>query len=140
MERAFAIGFCWTWAVSCGNPNGRLTIKESVRMSREGMSSAAFRHGPIEMLGRETFVLVFRGDEKGRELNLSLHEHVRELGHKSALIGEEEEGAFRLPPVPGRVRSILEIMPTQMLILALASRSGIEPGKFAIASKTTTME
>jgi glutamine---fructose-6-phosphate transaminase (isomerizing) len=119
---------------------GGLTIKEAVRAYAEGMSSAAFRHGPIEMLGRETFVLVFLGDEKGRELNFSLHEHVRELGHKSALIGEDEEGAFRLPPVPGRVRPILEIMPIQMLILALASRAGIEPGQFAIASKTTTME
>jgi glucosamine--fructose-6-phosphate aminotransferase (isomerizing) len=119
---------------------GGLTIKESVRVSAEGMSSAAFRHGPIEMLGSETFVLVFLGDEKGRELNLSLHEHVRELGHKSALIGEDANGAFRLPPSSGSMRTILEIMPIQMLILALASRVGIEPGQFAIASKTTILE
>jgi glutamine---fructose-6-phosphate transaminase (isomerizing) len=119
---------------------GGLTIKESVRLSAEGMSSAAFRHGPIEMLGRETFVLIFLGDEKGRQLNLSLHKHVLELGYETALIGEDGTGVFKFPPAPETGRTILEIMPVQMLILALALRIGIEPGQFLIASKTTTLE
>jgi glucosamine--fructose-6-phosphate aminotransferase (isomerizing) len=119
---------------------GALTIEESIRVPAEGMSSAAFRHGPIEMLGPETFVLVFSGDKKGKDLNESLHDHVRELGYRSGLIGEHMDGAFRLPPAPAGVRTILEIMPVQMLIVALAARIGIEPGRFAIASKTTTRE
>jgi glutamine---fructose-6-phosphate transaminase (isomerizing) len=119
---------------------GALTIEESVRIPAEGMSSAAFRHGPIEMLGPETFVLVFVGDEQGKELNVSLHEHIRELGYGSALIGGDADGAFHLPAAPDSVRSILEIIPIQMLILALASRMGIEPGRFLLASKTTIEE
>lgn len=119
---------------------GALTIKESIRIPAEGMSSAAFRHGPIEMLGAETFVLIFSGDGEGRDLNESLHDHVRALGHRSGLVGEHADNALRLPRVSDGVRTIVEIMPVQMLILALAARNGIEPGRFAIAAKTTIRE
>jgi glutamine---fructose-6-phosphate transaminase (isomerizing) len=119
---------------------GALNIEEAVRFSAEGMSSAAFRHGPMEILSPETFVIVYSGDGKGRELNLSLHEQIRNLGFRAELIGEDAKGAFRLPEAPAPVRTTLEIMPIQMLILALASRTGIEPGRFLIASKTTTLE
>jgi len=119
---------------------GALTMEESVRVTAEGMSSAAFRHGPIEILSSETSVLVFAGHGRGRDLNISLHDNIRELGYKCALIGEEEDGVFRIPPLPLSGRAVLEIMPIQMLILALASRMGIEPGRFLIARKTTTRE
>lgn len=122
---------------------GALTIEESVRVPAEGMSSGAFRHGPIEMLGPETFVLVFLGRGNGRELNRSLYRYVRELRYKTALIGDGTDSvdvAFRLPRVPDNVHTVLEIIPTQMLILALASRMDIEPGQFLIARKTTTQE
>ena len=36
-------------------------VKEADHFHGEGMSSAAFRHGPFEMLSDETFVLVFGG-------------------------------------------------------------------------------
>lgn len=119
---------------------GALTIEESVRIPSEGMSSGAFRHGPIEMLGPESHVLVFTGVGRGKELNLSLHRYIRELGHKSALIGGGADGAFGLPNVSENVYTIMEIIPIQMLILALASRMDIEPGRFLIASKTTIHE
>lgn len=119
---------------------GALTIEESVRIPAEGMSSGAFRHGPIEMLGPETFVLVFVGGGPGVALNVSLHEHIRKLGHRTGLIGDGAESALRLPSAPESVRPILEIIPIQMLILGLASRMSIEPGRFLFATKTTTQE
>lgn len=120
---------------------GALIIEESVRIPAEGMNSGAFRHGPIEMLSPQTFVLVFSGDGNGRALNLSLHRYVQELHYKSALIGDREtDGAFRLPSVPRSVQTVLEIVPIQMLILALASKMDVEPGRFLLARKTTTQE
>src|SRR5438876_135379 len=56
---------------------GALIIKESDHFHAEGMSSAAFRHGPFEMLSDETFVLVFAGDSKTGDLNRRLVEDIR---------------------------------------------------------------
>src|SRR5258708_2855610 len=57
---------------------GALIVKEADHFPAEGMSSAAFRHGPFEMLSKETFVLVFSGDSRTRDLNRRLLEDVRE--------------------------------------------------------------
>jgi hypothetical protein len=38
------------------------------------------------------------------------------------------------------IRQILEILPVQMITLALALQAGREPGRFELASKVTTTE
>jgi hypothetical protein len=38
------------------------------------------------------------------------------------------------------LRSILEILPVQMITLALAAQAGREPGRFELATKVTTTE
>jgi glucosamine--fructose-6-phosphate aminotransferase (isomerizing) len=120
---------------------GALIIKESDHFHAEGMSSATFRHGPFEMLSREIFVLVFAGDAKTRNLNLRLLHDIREQGGRAGLISEEALiPAFRLPTVPNSVYPILEILPVQMITLALAAQMGREPGRFELASKVTTTE
>ena len=40
---------------------GALIIKEAARVHAEGMSSAAFRHGPIEMLRPDMLIAVYQG-------------------------------------------------------------------------------
>lgn len=120
---------------------GALIVKESDHFHAEGMSSAAFRHGPFEMLSDETFVLVFAGDEKTRELNLRLFADVQGTGGRAELIGEGAASPpCRLPSGPGGIRPILEILPIQMVTLALAAQAGREPGRFELASKVTTKE
>lgn len=120
---------------------GALIVKESDHFHAEGMSSAAFRHGPVEMLGDATFVFVFAGDERTRDLNNRLLTDIREQGGKAEMIGEDSEFApCRLKSVPGSVRPILEILPIQMMTLALAAQVGREPGRFELASKVTTTE
>ncbi len=59
---------------------GGLILKESVHIAAEGMSSAAFRHGPFEMIGPETFVLVFAGCGETVRLNQKLHSDVVAAG------------------------------------------------------------
>ena len=120
---------------------GALTIKESTHRHAEGMSSAAFRHGPFEMLSEETFALVFEGDEKTRALNIKLLEDIRRKGARAELIGKGAElSSLRVPEVPESTLPILEILPVQMVTLALAAQTGREAGRFTLGSKVTTIE
>jgi glutamine---fructose-6-phosphate transaminase (isomerizing) len=120
---------------------GALTIKESDHFPAEGMSSAAFRHGPFEMLSPETFVLAFSGENSTRELNLRLLRDIREQDGKAGLVGEgSDDPAFRLSPAPPSIRPILEVLPVQIITLALAALTGREAGRFDFATKVTTIE
>ena len=120
---------------------GALIIKESAHFHAEGMSSAAFRHGPFEMLNENTFVTVFEGDDKTRGLNLGLLKDIREKHGRAELVGEDSSfSATALSAYSPAMRGILEILPVQMLTLALAARAQREPGRFELASKVTTKE
>jgi glutamine---fructose-6-phosphate transaminase (isomerizing) len=120
---------------------GALIVKESDHFHAEGMSSAAFRHGPFEMLSEETFVLVFAGDDRTRDLNHRLLDDIQQGGGHAELVGEASAlECFRLADSGNRVRAILEILPIQMVTLALGALAGREPGKFELATKVTTTE
>ena len=120
---------------------GALIIKESDHVPAEGMSSAAFRHGPLEMLGSETFVLVFAGDSKTRNLNQRLHDDIRQQDGNAQLVDHHASlPACSIGEYGPSVRQILEILPVQMITLALAARSGREAGRFEFATKVTTTE
>ena len=120
---------------------GALIVKESDHFHAEGMSSAAFRHGPLEMLSEETFVVVFSGDDKTRDLNHRLLADIQQGGGRAEFVGETSSlECFRLADHSSSVRAILEILPIQMITLALAALAGREPGKFELATKVTTTE
>jgi glucosamine--fructose-6-phosphate aminotransferase (isomerizing) len=119
--------------------SGALVLKESTRIHAEGMSSAAFRHGPMEMFGEGMRLIVLEGLPGTRPLNLGL---VREVGDE--LAGSIGEGAtnpaLRLPPVPPALLPVLEILPVQMMSLALAALAGREAGRFQRVTKVTDSE
>jgi glucosamine--fructose-6-phosphate aminotransferase (isomerizing) len=120
---------------------GGLIIKESTRYHSEGMSSAALRHGPIEMMKPEVFVVAYAGDSKAEPLNRALVLDVRQAGGRAFLCGSQSDlEAFRLQKVSPAVRPLLEILPAQMISLALASMAGIEAGKFERATKVIDRE
>ena len=120
---------------------GGLILKESTRQHAEGMSAAAFRHGPLEMAGGNVLVLIFEGDETVAPLHRRLAEDIVRGGGRAVLIGPETSAhaVFRLPDVPAAVRPIVEILPVQMLSLAIAARDGFEAGRFERASKITSI-
>ena len=119
---------------------GGLIVKESTHVPAEGMSCPAFRHGPFEMVSAEVFVLVFAGDPATAALNAALVRDVRAAGGRAALVGDAEEpGVFRLPAVPACVRPVVEMLPVQMVSLALGALAGREPGRFERGSKVTTI-
>lgn len=120
---------------------GALIIKESVRLHAEGMSSAAFRHGPLEIVNAETFAVVFAGGDSTRMLQARLLDDIQLAGGKAGWISEDAgTGAWSLPAVPTGMRPIVEILPVQMMTLALAAEKGIEAGRFARVAKITTTE
>jgi glucosamine--fructose-6-phosphate aminotransferase (isomerizing) len=119
---------------------GGLIVKESAHFHAEGMSSPAFRHGPFEMISAEVFVMVFAGDPATAALNAALVRDVRAAGGRAALVGDAEApGVFRLPAVPACVRPVVEMLPVQMVSLALGALAGREPGRFERGSKVTTV-
>ena len=120
---------------------GALIVKESDHFPAEGMSSAAFRHGPFEILSEETFVVIFSGDKKTRNLNQHLLADIGRGGGRAELVGEGSLfNPFQLPDHNSSLRAILEILPVQMITLALGALAGREPGKFARIAKVTTTE
>jgi glucosamine--fructose-6-phosphate aminotransferase (isomerizing) len=120
---------------------GALIIKESTHFHAEGMSSAAFRHGPFEMLSAITFVVVFAGESRTRSLNQGLLEDIRNQHGRVGFVAEGiHPGPTALTAVSAATRPILEILPVQMITLALAAQVGREPGRFELASKVTTNE
>jgi len=120
---------------------GGLITKESAHFHAEGMSSAAFRHGPLEMVAPDTMVLVFAGEAGTVELNRRLVDDVRRVGGRSALVAHDATpGPFQLPACEDIVRPMLEILPVEMMTVALAELQDREAGAFERASKVTRQE
>ncbi len=120
---------------------GGLIIKEAARFHAEGMSAAAFRHGPLEMVSKRLFVLVFEGDERSAHLNRKIASDILSIGGCSALVSEENTpGVFCIPSTTTELRPIFEMLPVQMITLALAAREGHEAGAFVHVSKVTSTE
>jgi glucosamine--fructose-6-phosphate aminotransferase (isomerizing) len=120
---------------------GAMVQKEAAHFHAEGMSSAALRHGPFEMLGPDCFVVVFEGDRSVQHLNESLVRDILNTGARAALCGfGATDSPFALPAAHDAMKPILELLPAQMMSLALGYLQGREPGKFERITKVTTVE
>lgn len=120
---------------------GALIIKESSHVHAEGMSSAAFRHGPLEMLQDDMSTIVFDGDEPTRMLNQRLANQLTSEGFRCNRVGVDAKlRCMRIPACDTELLPILEILPMEMMTLALAGLAGREAGKFERASKVTETE
>jgi len=139
VESVFVTGRAGSLATS---GTAGLILKESTRHHAEGMSCAAFRHGPLEMIGDKVLVLVFAGDERVSALNRRLAGDITHGGGRAALVAVEGASArvFQLPATCPALQPIVEILPVQMLSLVLAAHDGREPGRFERASKITVIE
>jgi glucosamine--fructose-6-phosphate aminotransferase (isomerizing) len=118
-----------------------LVTKESTHRPSEGMSSAAFRHGPMDMLDGDVFLLAFAGASRTRALNEALVADVRAAGARAFLASDDaKEAALRLPAVPDLARPVVELLPVEMITLAIAALDGREAGRFERVTKVTTTE
>ena len=99
------------------------------------------RHGPFEMLGPDSFVVVFEGGENVGPMNRRLVSDILSTGAKAHLCGiGSSNGPFALPKIDEALCPILELLPAQMMSLSLAYLQGREPGKFERITKITTVE
>lgn len=120
---------------------GALIIREAARLPCLDMSSAAFRHGPMEMISPQLFVLVFEGLPPTQELNARLVSDIRKEGGRAALVKQANAAdVFSLPPVPPEALPLLETLVPEMISLALARLRGHIPGNFERNTKVTTIE
>lgn len=117
---------------------GSLIIKESAHVHAEGMSSAAFRHGPLELISAGVAILAYAGTGSGAALNARLVDDIRAAGGSARLIAPGADGLiYNLPEAPPDGLSIVEILPMQLASVALAALKGHTPGHFAHGSKVT---
>ncbi len=123
--------------------NGSLINKEAAKCTFEGMNSADFRHGPLELAAPDLTVLVFAGEQKTAGFNRELALEVIRLGGRALWIAQEQDPVLptlRLPAVDELALPLVEILPLQMLTILMAQRNGLEAGKFRHVSKITLRE
>lgn len=120
---------------------GALIIQEAAKFPCLSMSSAAFRHGPMELISPDLFVLVFSGTAPTQEHNARLAADIRAAGGHAALVEESSaNNVFSLPAVAPLTLPLVEILVPEMFSLALARLRGYTPGKFERGSKITVTE
>jgi glutamine---fructose-6-phosphate transaminase (isomerizing) len=124
---------------------GALTLKEAARFPAEAMQSAQFRHGPLELAGREAAVVLIATEAATRDVDSRLAAELVASGVAVLHIsggGEEVEGAktIRLGAVDRALAAVPAIVPIQLLAWRLAVDRGFKPGTYTRGSKITTRE
>src|SRR5437588_672619 len=124
---------------------GALTLKEAARFPAEAMQSAQFRHGPLELAGREAAVVLISTEAATREVDRRLAAEL--VGSGVAVLhicgdGEAVEGThtIRLGAVDRALIAAPAIVPVQLLAWRLAGDRGLKPGTYTRSSKITTRE
>ena len=86
-------------------------------------------------------VLVFAGIGPGNSLNKNLVYDIRRAGGRAELISMNDgDSPYNLSSVPEFHLPIMEILPIQMISLALALLKRHDPGTFERSSKVTIIE
>ncbi len=125
---------------------GALLMHEMARRPAVGMSSAQFRHGPVEVVTEEFRAILFGTQPATAALDLALAEDLAGMGASVGWIGPliENASASRLgwwpEGAPARFASVLEIIPIQVLAFRIAESRGIASGEFRFAPAVTLSE
>ena len=123
--------------------NGSLINKEAAKSAFEGMHAADFRHGPLEIVSEGFAALIFAGAGQTSALNRELAREVISYGGKAIWLDsvpDPEIPTILFPKTSELTRPLVEILPMQMLTLAMANRKKLEAGKFRHVSKITDRE
>jgi glutamine---fructose-6-phosphate transaminase (isomerizing) len=125
---------------------GMLLMHEVAKMPVVGMSSAQFRHGPVEVVNDDFRAIVFTSQKTTAELDAALAEDLLRIGADLRCIGSfgSKSRIARLcawpDDVPSRFASILEIVPLQLLAYQVAVTRGVPTGQFRFAPAVTRSE
>lgn len=123
---------------------GALIIKEAAKWPAEAMSSGQFRHGPLELADPLMTAVILAGHTApDRERNLRLLDDIQRYGGRAVLAAPDLGDVLTALPIAstvGPALAIAEIIALQLLSVAVAEQTGIEPGVFRHLGKITTVE
>lgn len=126
---------------------GALIFEEAARFSATGLSSAQFRHGPMEVVKPHFTAILLAGSKNVREMNRRLVKDITALGGRVVLITPETEICSTDSVMPWIISSLddellpmLEILPLQQLVIYFANSQGFEAGIFKNSGKVTIIE
>ncbi len=134
LARGEALHAAWT---------GALILKEAARCPAEGMSAGQFRHGPLELAGPDLTAILLEGSGDTAALNRGLAEDLVQAGAHVLWIGAHAPVRARHlpgPPAQGIGVRVAEIVPLQLMTIAMARLRGVDPGEFQYSSKVTVRE
>ncbi|MCE1252413.1 MAG: SIS domain-containing protein [Anaerolineae bacterium] len=122
---------------------GALIQSEAAKMGVIGLNAAEFRHGPLELGAPDLTILIMAGAQKTFELNRRLCEDL--LAYQSRAFWMAPQAAENMPHIAVPAwRSyglpVAEIIPMQLLTIALANQKNLEAGKFFHSGKITLSE
>jgi glucosamine--fructose-6-phosphate aminotransferase (isomerizing) len=123
--------------------NGCLINKEAAQSSFEGLNSADFRHGPLELVIPGFATIIFAGSPLTAGLNHNLGLEIISHGGRVLWVDsipDPEISTLLLPKVSEFARPLIEILPLQILTLVMARRKGLQAGQFRYLGKVTDSE
>jgi glucosamine--fructose-6-phosphate aminotransferase (isomerizing) len=115
-----------------------LLFKEGAKRDCEGSSTAQFRHGAVEVVDQSTAAIVFASSdgEKG-QLDQNFIGEMLKYGSRVVVVCDEDFPSIsddvvtlRVPVSTGLSRSILEIVPMQLMAYHLAKHNNVLAGEF----------
>jgi glucosamine--fructose-6-phosphate aminotransferase (isomerizing) len=109
-----------------------LLAREALRLPATGMDTREYLHGPLESVAPGFGAVIF-----GRRRERALAAEMRSFGARVALVGDHGDSRhggdglswFALPEVPEVAAPILQILPVQLLVDAVAPRRGLSIGE-----------
>ncbi|MFL5796869.1 MAG: SIS domain-containing protein [Actinomycetota bacterium] len=124
---------------------GALVLKEAARVPAEALESAQFRHGPLELAGRDLAAAVVAIEPATEDLDRALAAELAAAGGSVLVIGrtatgEAGEREVMIGQVDRALAPSVAVVPFQLLAWRVAVDRGFSPGMLQIASKVTTRE
>jgi len=133
---------------------GALILKEAAAFAAEAMFAGSFRHGPIEIAGPATGIVVLAPPGQTQSLCVRLATDTARLGSPTWLLAGPDQGTPNgsrvdaldglvisdLPDIPEVLAPLLYCVPLQHLAVHLAVMRNRQPGVVERSSKVTDSE
>lgn len=119
-----------------------LLLREAARMPAAAYDTYQYLHGPMESVGKDTVCIIFGS---GRELSLSTYLESATAANTLLITDDcsaEEKSRLRVINVPSlgaAAMSIVEILPAQHVVGAIARRKGLAIGGFQFHQQDTKL-